>query len=146
MDRLRNGGAGPIAFQGEGHAGILLRVNEPNTGFDRMKGYYVGLNRKKLYLMKINYKDIPLKEYDLTKLDCQMKPGEWNMIRVALEGPRIRVWVNRMHPSSDPENGLRIDYTDADKPILSGAIGTRTTDIAAWYDNIVVLPIDQLPK
>ncbi|MBE3098859.1 MAG: hypothetical protein IMZ55_09120, partial [Acidobacteria bacterium] len=70
----------------------------------------------------------------------------WNQIRVAVEGPRIRVWVNRMHPSSDPDRGLRIDFTDKKNPILSGAIGVRAHLAPAWFDNIVVLPVDVLPQ
>ncbi|NQU26244.1 MAG: hypothetical protein HQ567_33575 [Candidatus Nealsonbacteria bacterium] len=68
------------------------------------------------------------------------------MIRIAAAGPRIRVWFNRMHPSVDPQRGLRIDYTDETDPILSGAIGVRTQGVVASFDNIVVLPVDVLPQ
>jgi len=45
-----------------------------------------------------------------------------------------------MHPSSDPENGLRITYNDTDNPYLKGAIGMRTMSQSASFDNIIVLP------
>jgi hypothetical protein len=87
----------------------------------------------------------PLAEFDLDRLDCKVQPGVWNQIRVAAEGPRIRVWLNRMHPSADPDRGLRIDFRDQQEPILSGAIGVRTHGVPAWFDNIVVLPLGALP-
>jgi hypothetical protein len=93
--------------------------------------------------MENNWK--PLAEFDLSKLDCKVRPDVWNQIRVAVEGPRIRVWLNRMHPSADPERGLRIDVTDAKAPILTGAVGVRTHLVPAWFDNVVVLPIEELP-
>ncbi len=75
-----------------------------------------------------------------------MLPNVWNQIRVAVEGPRIRVWLNRMHPSADPDRGLRIDFTDKKNPILSGAIGVRAHLAGAWFDNIVAAPLDVLPQ
>jgi hypothetical protein len=45
-----------------------------------------------------------------------------------------------MHPSSDPERGLRIDFTDKENPILSGAIGLHVQNTTAQFDNIVVVP------
>lgn len=66
------------------------------------------------------------------------------MIRVSAEGPRIRIWCNRMHPSVDPEHGLRIDFTDRDDPIPAGAIGVHTLGGPAMFDDIVVLPVDAL--
>jgi hypothetical protein len=122
----------------------VFRVNEPGPGHDEMRGYYVGLDTRKLHLGKMNNRWQPLAEFDLGKLDCKVVPGVWNQIRVAVEGPRIRVWFNRMHPSADEGRGLRIDYTDRRDPILSGAIGVRTHRVPAWFDNIVALPVEAL--
>ena len=53
------------------------------------------------------------------------------------------MWLNATH--DDP--GLRIDYTDKGKDaILTGAVGVRTNNITAWFDDVVVLPISELPK
>ena len=82
--------------------------------------------------------------FDLSRLDCRVVPGVWNLVRIAAEGPRIRVWFDRMHPSADRERGLRIDFTDP-APILAGAAGMRTHKVAARYDNVIVLPIGGLP-
>ena len=129
-----------------GNAGLIFRASDAGPGYDQMRGYYVGLDTKKLYLGKIENNWQPLAEFDLSKLDCKVLPDVWNQIRVAVEGPRIRVWLNRMHPSADPDCGLRIDFTDEKKPILSGAIGVRAHRAGAWFDNIVVLPVDALPE
>jgi len=105
-----------------------------------MRGYYVGFDTRKLYLGKMENNWQPLAEFDLSRLECKVKPDVWNLLRVEVAGPRIRVWFNRMHPSADPARGLRIDYTDTKAPILSGAVGVRAHLVAAWFDNVVVLP------
>ena len=128
-----------------GNAGLIFRVNQPGPGHDQMRGYYVGFDTAKLYLGKMDNNWQPLAEFDLGKLDCKVLPGVWNQIRVAVEGPRMRVWFNRMHASADSQRGLRIDVTDKANPILSGAIGVRAHLVPAWFDNIVVLPLDELP-
>jgi hypothetical protein len=130
-----------------GRAGLLFRVTDPREGLDEMRGYAVTFNRRKLLLSKIENGDTQtLATYDLTRLKTDTRINEWSMIRIAAAGPRIRVWFNRMHPSSDPERGLRIDVTDEKNPILAGAIGARTHDVTAMVDNVVVLPIDVLPQ
>ncbi len=129
-----------------GNAGLIFRVNRAGPGYDQMRGYYVGLDTRKLYLGKMNNNWQPLAEFDLGKLDCKVVPEVWHLIRIAVEGPRIRVWFNRMHPSSDPDRGLRIDFTDRKNPILSGAVGVRAHRVEAWFDNVVVLPLDELPE
>ena len=126
------------------NAGLLFRTTEPGPGNDQMHGYYVGFDTKNLYLGKIENNWQPLAKFDLAQLDCKVVPGVWNQIRIAAEGPRIRVWFDRMHPSADKDRGLRIDFTDP-KPILNGAIGLRTHVVPAWYDNVIVLPVEELP-
>ncbi|MCU0918649.1 MAG: DUF1080 domain-containing protein [Planctomycetes bacterium] len=131
-----------VMLRGEGgNAGLVFRVNDPGDGQDAMRGYYVGFDTKKLYLGKMNEDWQPLVTFDLADLDCKVVPGVWNQIRVAAEGPRIRVWFNRMHPSEDESRGLRIDYTDESEPVLSGAVGVRAHNIEADFDNVIVLPI-----
>lgn len=125
-----------------GNAGLVFRVNNPGNKSDQLRGYYVGFDTKKLYLGKMNNNWQLLSEYDLKKLDCKVVPGVWNHIRVAVKGNRIRVWFNRMHPSSDPDKGLRIDVKDENSPVLSGNIGVRAHAVDAWFDNVVVMPID----
>ncbi|MCP4452046.1 MAG: DUF1080 domain-containing protein [Planctomycetes bacterium] len=134
-----------LRSESRGNAGLIFRVNDAGPGPDQMRGYYVGLDTAKLYLGKMENNWQPLAEFDLGTLDCHVIPGVWNQIRVAVEGPRIRVWLNRMHPSADSDKGLRIDVTDKNEPILSGAIGVRTHRVPAWFDNVVVLPSHMNP-
>jgi hypothetical protein len=84
-----------------------------------------------------------LATFDLRTLDCKVIPDVWNQIRIAVKGPQIKVWFNRMHPSADKQNGLRIVYEDKDIPILHGNIGLRTFATNAEFDNIIVLPLSQ---
>ncbi len=129
-----------------GQAGLLFRVNDPGEAPDEMRGYAATFDSRKLVLSKIdkgNRKE--LATFDLTRLKTRTRDNEWSLIRVAVSGPRIRVWFNRLHPSSDPDRGLRIDFTDADDPILAGAIGACARDVTAQFDNVVVLPLDELP-
>ncbi|MDP6634336.1 MAG: DUF1080 domain-containing protein [Phycisphaerae bacterium] len=138
---------GVVMLKGQtGNAGLVFRVNKPGDHSDQMQGYYVGFDTKKLYLGKMNNNWKPLAEFDLSKLDCKVAPGVWNQIRVAVKGNRIRVWFNRMHPSSDPKKGLRIDVTDKASPVLSGAIGVRAHGMDAWFDNIVVVPVGMVGR
>ncbi|NQT85326.1 hypothetical protein HQ560_01090 [bacterium] len=125
-------------------AGLLFRVNSPD---DSPQGYAVLFNSDSLVLSKFDEDDLKtLATYDLTKLKTKTRVDEWSMIRIAAAGPRIRVWFNRMHPSSDPEKGLRIDFTDKNDPILTGAIGAAAHNVTAVIDNIVVLPLSALPE
>lgn len=124
----------------QGNAGVIVRVNQPGPGNDEMHGYYVGFDTKTLYLGKMQNNWQPLATFDLSKLECRVVPGVWNLLRVAVEGRRIRVWFNRMHPSADKDAGLRIDFTDDKQPVLSGNIGLRTAGCDACFDNVVVLP------
>jgi len=129
-----------------GSAGLLLRVTAPGESLDEMRGYAVTFNGNNLALSKIDGGTRQeLATYNLTRLETDTRINEWSMIRISAAGPRIRVWFNRMHPSVDPDRGLRIDYTDKNGPILSGAIGVRTHQVSASFDNIVVLPIKELP-
>ena len=135
-----------VMLHGEqGNAGLVFRANDPGPGPDQLRGYYVGFDTKTLYLGKLENNWRPLGTYDLSKLDCRVVPGVWNQLRVAVEGPRIRVWFNRLHPSADQEAGLRIEVVDPHAPILSGAMGARTFRVAGSFDNVIVLPIEALP-
>jgi len=134
-----------------GNAGLIFRVNDAGNGrngkaaADDFTGYYAGFDTKTLYLGKMTngaWKQLAV--YPLEKLDCKVTAGVWNQIRVAVNGSQIRVWFNKMHPSSDKENGLRITYDDTVSPILSGNIGVRSFSRNATFDNVIVLPIDAI--
>jgi len=128
--------------QGDPSAGLLFRVNEPGDQHQQVYAYSVTHDSKKVMLNKCDGKAWKqLASYDITKLKTKSRLNEWSMIRVEAIGPKIRVWFNRTH--GDPEKGLRIEYTDKDNPILTGAIGCSAYKTIALFDDIIVLPVEK---
>ncbi len=128
------------------NAGLIFRVNHPGEALDQMRGYAVTYDRENLVLSKFNNGSRQtLATWKLTTLKNKTRIDEWNLLRIAASGPRIRVWFNRLHPTADADQGLRIDYTDTSDPILAGAIGVVAINTAALFDNIVVMPADPRP-
>lgn len=121
-----------------GNAGLVFRANDPGPGNDQMNGYYVGFDTNALYLGKMNNNWQELARFDLTKLPCKVEPDVWNRLRVSVKGSRIQIWFNPLH--NDP--GLRIEYTDKTEPVLKGSVGIRTAGTEAWFDDLVVLPVE----
>lgn len=126
-----------------GDAGVIFRAGAPDKGKQRAKGYYAGFTTGRLILGRMTDSWKQLAEVDLAKLPSAPKANGWSLLRIAIEGNRIRVWLNATH--DDP--GLRIDYTDKSKDAIpTGSVGVRTNNTTAWFDDIVVLPISDLPK
>ena len=129
-----------VMLKGEsGNAGLVFRVNDPAVGPDALRGYYAGFDTKTLYLGKMSRNWRELARFDLAKLECGVRPDTWNLLRVAVLGDRIQVWLNRTHG----ESALRIEHRDGTAPILSGSIGARTHRVAARFDDVVVLPLGE---
>lgn len=125
--------------EGDPAGGLLFRVNNPGETFEDVRCYSVSHTGTKLQLGKFeNKKWKDLASYDLTKLETKSRPNEWSLIRIEAIGPKIRVWFNRYH--GDKDKGLRIEYTDKDNPILSGAVGVASWKTTSLFDDIVVLP------
>lgn len=131
-------------IEGPSSCGLLFRVNEPGDEYKDLRAYVVNFQSdKKLVLGKFNkgsYKE--LASFDAGKLPCRTQLKQWNQIRVACEGNKIKVYFDRYH--GDKDKGLRITYKDKDDPILSGAIGAINYKTDSLYDNVVVMPIDYL--
>ena len=123
-----------------GNAGLVFRACRPGDGTDRMRGYYVGFDTSTLFLGRMNNDWKELARFDLRKLECKVAPGSWCLLRVAAQGNAIKVWFNRMH--GERNAGLRIHHKDTDAPMLRGAVGVRTHNASAWFDDVVVLPLD----
>ena len=130
-------------IEGPLSAGLLFRVNEPGDEYEDMRAYAVTFNSdKKLALGKFeNKKYKELASFDATTLGTRARMIEWSQIRVEGVGNKIKVYFNRFH--GDKAKGLRIEYTDTDNPILSGAIGAISYKTDALYDNVVVMPVDK---
>jgi DUF1680 family protein len=123
-----------------GNAGLIFRVNEPGPGADQMRGYYVGFSTNTLYLGRMNNAWQPLATVDLAKRQRKVELDTWHLLRVAAEGDRIRVWFDPLHDDTRP----LLDVRDGQSPILKGAIGLRTHDASACFDDVVVLPLSVL--
>jgi len=130
------------AAKGPAEAGLLFRVNEPGEAYKDLRAYSVTFNSEnKLVLGKFNkgtFKE--LASYDLNKLPCRKNLKQWNQIRVEGKGNKIKVYFDRYQ--GDKDKGLRIEYTDTDAPILSGAIGAISYKTDSLYDNVVVMPVE----
>ncbi|MDP6046143.1 MAG: hypothetical protein QGG25_11085 [Phycisphaerae bacterium] len=135
-------GAKPVVYKGDGDpaAGLLFRVNAPGDKFEDVRCYSVAHTGKKLMLGKSSggkWKE--LASYDLTGLKTKSRVNEWSLIRIEAIGPKIRIWFNRTH--GEACKGLRIEYTDKDDPILSGAVGVGAIKTTGMFDDLVVIPI-----
>lgn len=110
------------------NAGLLVRVQNPGVGADNFDGYEVSLSasRQQLILGKHRHNFQPLREAAVA-----VTPGLWQHLRVNLDGPRLRIYVN------DAPTPL-IDYTDTDRPLISGRIALRTWNADAEFRNVRV--------
>ncbi|MCF7730388.1 MAG: glycoside hydrolase family 127 protein [Akkermansiaceae bacterium] len=121
---------------GIGNAGICFRVNDPGPGTDQMRGYYLGIDTHSLYLGKMEIGWKQMAAVALADRPNKVETDTWNLLRVVVEGNRIRAWLNPLHDDTRP----LLDVRDEDNPILKGAVGLRVSDRAAWFDDVVVLP------
>lgn len=64
----------------------------------------------------------------------ELAPLKWSRVKVALQGGRIRIFVNDM---------LVIDYTDS-SPLTSGGFGFRASNADVSYDNVKFYPVSSL--
>ena len=126
--------------QTTGNAGLVFRVNRPGPKSDQMRGYYVGFNTNTLYLGKMNNSWHQMATLELAKRENKIQLEAWNLLRVAVQGPHIRVWFNPLHDDTNPVFDLR----DENQPILSGNVGLLTHDTTACFDDVVVLPLSVL--
>jgi len=79
---------------------------------------------------------------DLAKRPNKTENDTWNLLRVAVEGDRIRAWLNPVQDDTRPV----LDIRDNKNPILKGAIGLRVFDRTAWFDDVVVLPATEISR
>lgn len=112
----------------DGNAGLLVRVSRAGIGADNFDGYEVSIDAKahRLVLGKHQH-DFHL----LQQVPAPVQTDEWHKLRVALKGPRIRVFIN-------DETKPRIDYSDSNQPLLSGGITLRTWQVGASFSNLSV--------
>jgi alpha-L-arabinofuranosidase len=109
-------------------AGLIVRVDDPDTGADDFNGYEISLNAitKQIVLGKHRYNWQLLQE-----AAAGFDPSVWNRLRVELSGENIRIYLN------DSQNPA-IDYTDTSAPFLSGKTGLRTWNSDVAFRNLKI--------
>ncbi len=108
-----------------GDAGLVFRVSNPAVGIDAYNGYYAGLNSSGYVILgKASHNWTQLATYNMA-----IAANTLYRMKVVANGSNIQVFVTDM---STP----KINYTDTS--FSAGAIGVRTFNSAAKFDNISV--------
>ena len=105
-------------LEGRGDAGLLVRVNRATRGVDALEAYNINLKAGLLRLGKHQHN-----WRQLVAVPAPIVVGRWHTLRVAVEGGRIRIWLD---DASEPQ----IDYTDP-APLAPGGVGFRTYQVSA---------------
>jgi cytochrome c553 len=127
-------------LEGRGDAGLLVRVSHAASGVNTLKAYNINLKAGMLRLGK-HQNDW----HELVAVPAPVAVGRWHTLRVALEGGRIRVWLDE---APEPQ----IDYTDP-APLAPGSVGFRTYQVSAAVrqlrlvqgDVVQTLPLEFAP-
>jgi len=108
------------------NAGLIFRTTNPSVGTDNFSGYYVGLSAGSdfIQLGKANNNWT-----ELSKVTMTIDPDVTYHMKVVAEGSSIKVYVGDMVTP-------KISVTDS--TYTAGAIGVRTYNTHAHFDNIRV--------
>ena len=99
-----------------GSAGLMIRVGNATSGVDAFDGYEVAFQAQAGALALGRHR------HDFRLLQAAPAPiatGESHLVRAVIHGPRIQVFL-------DGEAVPRLDFTDQDRPILTGAVALRS--------------------
>lgn len=108
------------------NAGLIVRVSNAGVGADNFDGYEVSIRAAaQQVLLGRHHHDWRL----LARSPAAIVPGQWHRLRVALDGPRIRVFL-------DAETTPKIDFTDQPDPMLTGSVALRTWNSDASFRNV----------
>lgn len=110
------------------NAGLLVRVSKAGVGADDFVGYEISLSPKQQSIILGKHRN---DFKSLQAVPAHLVPGRWRHMRVAMSGPHLRVFL-------DGETQPRIDYTDAENPILTGRIALRTWLADATFRNVKI--------
>jgi hypothetical protein len=113
-----------ILLNTPGNAGLMFRVTNPDyEGPDHAFGYYAGLDTAGFVLLGRMSNQWTL----LTNRPMPVTTGTWYRMRITMEGPEIRVYVNNL---LSPRLVVR------DGTFLRGQIGVRAHFCSAAFDNV----------
>jgi hypothetical protein len=107
--------------------GLIARVGEPKVGPDNWSGYDISLDVSRQTVVVADHRSNWLR---LAEGACKVEPGRWHHLRVVLEGPRIKVFV-------DGADRPQVEYVDA-KPLPGGLVGLRTRESEIAYRNLTI--------
>jgi GH43 family beta-xylosidase len=117
-----------------GEAGVVFRVTHPAEGADAFSGYYAGINTRTqtAVIGKMN-NDWTL----IASRNIPVTQGIWYHLKVIASDAEIRFYVNDYQVATGSQYP-KFDVADDD--FASGAVGFRTFNIAAQFDNVKVTP------
>ncbi len=108
------------------NAGLIVHTRNAGVGIDSFDGYEVSISaRDQNVILGRHHHDWRL----LAAAKAVIGTGQWHHLRTVLEGPRIRVYLDR-------ETTPRIDFIDQPAPMLSGAVALRTWNSDASFRNV----------
>jgi xylan 1,4-beta-xylosidase len=121
---------------GEGKAGILVRVSNPANGMERnqnrddfVQGYYAYLDSQGVHLVKHNYGTERIKDVML-----KLPVGQYVHLKVRVSGTVIEVYLGEV---AEP----LIAYDDrSSNPFMHGSVGFKSVDETTYFDHVKILP------
>jgi len=119
----------------DANAGLVLRVSNPSVGVDALTGYYVGINRQDgtVFVGKENYNWTLLQKGSVIP-GGGVVLGAWYHLIVRVAGCTLTVSAQRAGVAEQSA----FTYTDSGCTITSGAIGVRTFNAAADWQQVTV--------
>ena len=110
-----------------GSAGVVFRVSEPAAGAYGYRGYYAGIDADSSVVLG---RADAGQWQELERAELAFAANRWYRLKIVASGTSIRVYV---------DDALKIDATDAS--YARGAVGLRTSDAAADWDNVTLSKI-----
>lgn len=110
------------------NAGLLVRVAYPGVGADSFDGYEISLSAKARRIILGKHRN---DFRSMASVDAPLVPGRFHRLKVALNGARIRVYL-------DGEAKPRIDFVDSDRPLTKGKIALRTWQADATFRDVQI--------
>jgi hypothetical protein len=108
------------------NAGLLIRIRNAGVGADSFDGYEIAFSAKNRSLLLGKHRH----DYHLLdSVSLSSLAAGWHTLRVAANGPRIRVYL-------DGDTQPRIDYTDNENPLLQGQIALRAWNADATFRDV----------
>jgi alpha-galactosidase len=108
------------------NSGILFRISSPGVGSDVYQGYYAGFGGSTLYFGRANGSAWT----ELKTATISASANTWYHLKVVVGGSNTKVYFNNSATAN-------IDWNDS--TYTSGAIGVRTWNTGAAFDNISVV-------